>query len=69
MFRGIELNSTVRGLVGMSILPGWSEVLNRDSGRMEPCTATLCPYATSVMHANGTTQLVNRAPYFGIGGE
>ncbi len=51
--------SKVIDKVGSSILPGSKEVLNRDTGKLEPCNAKNCPYAV-----NG----VNHAPYSAFGG-
>lgn len=51
--------SKVVDKVGSVILPGSREVLNRDTGKLEPCNPTLCPYAV-----NG----VNHAPFAAFGG-
>ncbi|MEX0853702.1 MAG: extracellular solute-binding protein [Bauldia sp.] len=51
--------SKVVDKVGAAILPGSKEVLNRDTGKLEPCTAATCPYAV-----NG----VNHAPFASFGG-
>ncbi len=51
--------SKVVDKVGSSILPGSTEVLNRDTGKLEPCTEKNCPYATDG---------VNHAPYASFGG-
>jgi len=45
--------------VGSSILPGSKDVLNRDTGKLEACTAASCPYATDG---------VNHAPFASFGG-
>jgi multiple sugar transport system substrate-binding protein len=51
--------SKVIDKVGTTVLPGSREVLNRDNGKLEACTAETCPYAV-----NG----VNRAPFASFGG-
>ncbi|HKJ61498.1 MAG TPA: extracellular solute-binding protein [Hyphomicrobiales bacterium] len=51
--------SKVIDKVGSSILPGSKEVLNRDTGKLEACTADSCPHAV-----NG----VNHAPFASFGG-
>ena len=60
MYRGIELNSTFKNVMGMAMLPGWSEVLNRQTGVLEPCTSANCPLASVIKGPNNTVQLVNR---------
>lgn len=52
-------NSQVADLVGAVMLPGSSEVLNRDTGALQQCDADLCPHAIDG---------VNRAPYAAFGG-
>lgn len=52
-------SSKVIDKVGSAILPGSTEVLNRDTGKLEACTADTCPYAV-----NG----VNHAPFAAFGG-
>ena len=42
------------------MLPGWAEVLNRETGVLEPCTPATCPYATMKKGANNTMRLVNK---------
>jgi len=51
--------SQVNDLVGSIIVPGSTEVYNRETGMMETCTDELCPY-----HIGG----VNHAPYAAFGG-
>ena len=51
--------SKVIDKVGAAVLPGSKEVLNRDTGKLEACTADTCPYAV-----NG----VNHAPFASFGG-
>lgn len=51
--------STVNGLVGAAITPGWTEVLDRSTGEMVPCDETLCPHAIDG---------VNYAPFASFGG-
>jgi multiple sugar transport system substrate-binding protein len=51
--------SKVKDKVGSIILPGSTEVINRDTGKLEACTKDKCPYAI-----NG----VNHAPYAAFGG-
>jgi len=51
--------SKVIDKTGASIMPGSKEVLNRDTGKLEACTADTCPHAI-----NG----VNHAPYAAFGG-
>ncbi len=54
-----KAQSTVQDKVGAVILPGSKKVLDRSTGQLADCTATLCPYAT-----NG----VNHAPFAAFGG-
>ena len=42
------------------MLPGWAEVLNRETGALEPCTSDTCPYATMKRGLNNTMHLVNK---------
>lgn len=51
--------SVVQDKVGAIILPGSTEVLNRETGELEECNEELCPYAE-----NG----VNHAPFAAFGG-
>jgi multiple sugar transport system substrate-binding protein len=51
--------SKVIDKVGAAILPGSKSVLNRDTGKLEPCTSATCPHAV-----NG----VNHAPFASFGG-
>jgi multiple sugar transport system substrate-binding protein len=51
--------STVQDKVGAVILPGSKQVLDRSSGQLVDCNATLCPYAK-----NG----VNHSPFAAFGG-
>jgi multiple sugar transport system substrate-binding protein len=51
--------SKVQDKVGTIILPGSTKVLDRASGKLVPCDAKTCPYAT-----NG----VNHAPFAAFGG-
>ncbi|MGH6926275.1 MAG: ABC transporter substrate-binding protein [Propylenella sp.] len=51
--------STVIDKVGAVALPGSRDVLNRDTGKLEPCTHATCPHAI-----NG----VNHAPFASFGG-
>ncbi len=51
--------SKVMDKVGAAILPGSKEVLDRASGKLVPCDAKTCPYAT-----NG----INHAPFASFGG-
>jgi multiple sugar transport system substrate-binding protein len=51
--------SVVQDMVGAIILPGSTEVLNRETGELEECNEELCPYAV-----NG----VNHAPFAAFGG-
>src|SRR3979411_438716 len=54
-----KTQSTVQDKVGAIILPGSKRVLDRSTGQLADCNATLCPYAT-----NG----VNHAPFAAFGG-
>jgi multiple sugar transport system substrate-binding protein len=51
--------SKVIDKVGAAILPGSKQVLNRDTGKLEDCTADTCPYAVDG---------VNHAPFASFGG-
>jgi multiple sugar transport system substrate-binding protein len=55
----IEEGSRVNGLTGAVILPGSTEVWNRETQQLEPCNDELCPY-----HVGG----VNHAPFAAFGG-
>lgn len=55
----IEEGSRVNGLTGAVILPGSTEVWNRETRQLEPCTDELCPF-----HIGG----VNHAPFAAFGG-
>ncbi|NQZ29947.1 MAG: extracellular solute-binding protein [Oceanospirillaceae bacterium] len=52
-------SSKVIDKVGAAMLPGSTKVLNRDTGKLETCTATSCPHAVDG---------INRAPYAAFGG-
>jgi multiple sugar transport system substrate-binding protein len=54
-----KTQSTVQDKVGAVILPGSKQVLDRSSGQLADCNATLCPYAK-----NG----VNHSPFAAFGG-
>lgn len=51
--------SKVNGKVGSVVTPGSRSVLDRDTGRLVPCTARTCPYAAAE---------VNHAPFAAFGG-
>jgi multiple sugar transport system substrate-binding protein len=51
--------SKVIDKVGSAILPGSKQVLNRETGKLEACSATTCPYAVDG---------VNHAPFAAFGG-
>jgi multiple sugar transport system substrate-binding protein len=51
--------SKVIDKVGSAVLPGSKDVLNRDTGKLEACTAAICPYAVDG---------VNHAPFAAFGG-
>lgn len=51
--------SKVMGKWGAEMMPGSKEVLNWDTGKLEPCTKDNCPYAIDG---------VNHAPYAAFGG-
>lgn len=55
----IEEGSRVNGLTGAVILPGSTEVWNRETQQLETCNDELCPY-----HIGG----VNHAPFAAFGG-
>jgi multiple sugar transport system substrate-binding protein len=52
-------SSKVVNKVGAAILPGSTSVVNRDTGKLEACTADSCPYAVDG---------VNHAPFASFGG-
>jgi len=52
-------SSKVIDKVGAAVLPGSRQVLNRDTGKLEDCTAATCPYAVDG---------VNHAPFASFGG-
>src|SRR5438128_8284447 len=54
-----KTQSKVQDKVGAVILPGSKQVLDRSTGQLADCNATLCPYAV-----NG----VNHAPFAAFGG-
>ena len=49
------------GVLGSAPVPGSTEVLDKATGRMEPCNSQRCPFATEKETLNGTV-LVNFAP-------
>ena len=51
--------SKIKDLVGASILPGSTKVLDWDTGKLVPCTAERCPHAIDG---------VNHAPFAAFGG-
>ncbi|GFR45316.1 hypothetical protein Agub_g6682, partial [Astrephomene gubernaculifera] len=58
----------LRGRVGVAQLPGSTHVLDRTTGQLVPCTASICPFARTEQDARtGQAVLVNRAPHFGFG--
>lgn len=57
-FKLVSSNSTgssLRGRLGMAPLPGSTQVLDRASGQLVPCTQERCPLAV-MLPARGTTQ-------------
>ncbi len=54
-----KTTSKVVDKVGSVILPGSKQVLNRDTGKLEPCNPSLCPHAVDG---------VNHAPFAAFGG-
>ena len=48
-------------MLGSAPVPGSTEVLDKATGRMEPCNPERCPFATEKETLNGTV-LVNFAP-------
>ena len=48
-------------MLGSAPVPGSTEVLDKATGRMEPCNSQRCPFATEKETLNGTV-LVNFAP-------
>ncbi len=48
----------VRGNLGVAMLPGTTEVLDRASGELVPCTASTCSDTATL--ANGSTTPLNR---------
>ncbi len=54
-----EEQSVVKDLVGSVILPGWTDVLDRETGELVPCDEDICPYAIDG---------VNHAPFAAFGG-
>jgi multiple sugar transport system substrate-binding protein len=55
----IDKGSKVNGKTGAVILPGSKNVLNRATGKLEPCTKDTCPHAIDG---------VNHAPFAAFGG-
>ncbi len=51
--------SSIDGLVGASILPGATQVLDRETGELVDCTADICPHAIDG---------INHAPFAAFGG-
>lgn len=47
---------------------GATHVWDRRARSWRGCTATQCPHARPERLLNGSVALVNRAPYFGLGG-
>jgi multiple sugar transport system substrate-binding protein len=54
-----ETTSKIKDLVGASILPGSTKVLDWESGKLVPCDAKRCPHAIDG---------VNHAPFAAFGG-
>ncbi|MEA5542765.1 extracellular solute-binding protein [Limnoraphis robusta Tam1] len=50
----VESNSPIKNLVGTAILPGSSQVLDRETGQLVSCDSSICPYSDDG---------VNHAPY------
>ncbi|GIL79831.1 hypothetical protein Vretifemale_9103 [Volvox reticuliferus] len=71
--------SGVSSKLGVALPPGSSSVMNRTTGKMEPCTYTSCPYARCALqqedltlggggsgsgsHGGDVSQLFNSAPF------
>ena len=49
------------GVLGSAPVPGSTDVLDKATGRMEPCNPQRCPFATEKETLNGP-MLVNSAP-------
>ncbi|GFH14951.1 uncharacterized protein HaLaN_11094, partial [Haematococcus lacustris] len=68
VFKGTLLAPSLRGKVGSAMVPGVTEVWDRVAGRLVPCSAQLCPFATPQQLLNGSVRLVNYAPWKGTVG-
>ena len=72
MICGDDYCPPFEGVLGSAPVPGSAEVLDKATGRMEPCNSQRCPFATEKETLNGTV-LVNFAPVSisraGAGGE
>eukprot|EP00198_Chlamydomonas_reinhardtii_P006519 XP_001695855.1 predicted protein [Chlamydomonas reinhardtii] len=69
--------SPFRGKLGVALMPGSFEVLNRTSNQLVPCAADTCPFGTVVPAQPGPsasdggpsiTRVLNRAPFAAGGG-
>ncbi|KAG1669680.1 hypothetical protein FOA52_002064 [Chlamydomonas sp. UWO 241] len=67
LFKVIQRNSPIRDLYGVANPPGSLRVLDRQTGRLEECTQSLCPYAKLVRTYDGHEMRVNQFQ-FGTGG-
>ncbi|KXZ55594.1 hypothetical protein GPECTOR_2g1144 [Gonium pectorale] len=68
-------SSNYRGQLGVALMPGSFEVLNRTTNELVACTPEICPFAVPVpsnVTVNGTSspsnKLLNRAPFAAGGG-
>ncbi|KAG1668621.1 hypothetical protein FOA52_001490 [Chlamydomonas sp. UWO 241] len=66
-FKGV-FSTPWKGVIGTAMVLGAMRVLNRQTGRLEECTPSLCPHAVRERTYDGSKVLVNRAPHFGLGG-
>ncbi|KAG1681308.1 hypothetical protein FOA52_007354 [Chlamydomonas sp. UWO 241] len=64
LFKGVSLGPAgpLKRVIGTAMVPGSTRALNRQTGRLEDCTPTLCPHAVLERTYNGSEVLVNRLP-------
>jgi len=62
-------DSSIRGKVGVEVLPGSEQVLDRRSDTLVACTPETCPYGDTVTdEATGASRRINIAPFLAEGG-
>ena len=65
-FKASALSPAVKGKLGVAAPPGSTEVFDRVSRQLVPCTVNTC--SEWYTYPNGTVQPLNRAPFSWLGG-